>query len=510
MKIIKFTNSVILLFLFAGFVFANPVSQTDAKTVVKQALESMGGEAKLRDLKSLQIEGIGHSYWIEQSERPEGPWLTGYTQSTEIRDLVKNRLYVSAQDRHHQYPEWRDMPNSIIADNIAVFEMKGRFFPNQPYQALIGNQKMALAPERVLLNALEAKDLRIEKDVQMQSVRQRVVKFTWNKTPVTIYLNAYTNLPTAVESLDYSPYEPFFNVWGDFTTITYYTAWFLENGGIRYPHQWDTEKIGMKSSSFSVTKLQLNAPIDEAKFNIPDDIKQKVAALKLVKMDDFPLGNPRKPVTEIAPEVIKIPGSWDIAIVKQTDGIVIIEAPISSGYSVKVIEEAKRRFPNSKIKAVITTSDSFPHLGGIREYAAQGIPIYALDINRPILERALNAPHTFEPDNLQKKPRKADFKIVSAKTVLGEGANRLELYPIRGETGERMLMVYFPEHKLLYASDLIQKMPDGTFFMNQFLSEVIQAAEREKLSVNKVFAMHAEVTNWSDLVNAVEKTVAGK
>jgi hypothetical protein len=483
---------------------------SEAQNLVRQSLQAMGGEAKLRELKSLQIEGIGHHFWIEQSERPEGPWLVSYTQSTEIRDLVKNRLYFSAQDRHLQFPEWREMPNSIVADNMAFFEMKGRFFPNSPHQVFIGNQKLALAPEKVLFNALEAKDLRLEKDVQMQNVRQRVVKFTWNQTPVTIYLNAHTNLPTAVESLENSPYEPFFSVWGDFSMITYYTSWFLENGGIRYPHQWDVEKIGMKTSTFTATKLQFNVPIDEAKFTVPDNVKQQFAAQKLTKMNDLPLGSSRKPTTEIAPEVIKIPGNWDIAIVKQTDGIVIIEAPISSGYSLKVLDEAKRRFPNTKIKAVVTTSDAFPHIGGLREYVAQGIPIYALDINRPILEKLLNSPHTFEPDNLQKNQKKPTFKIVSSKTVLGEGANRLELYPMRGETSERMMMIYFPEHKLLYASDLIQKSPNGSFFMSQYLSETMQAVERERLVVNKVFAMHTEVIDWNEITSAVEKKVTAK
>lgn len=31
--------------------------------------------------------------------------------------------------------------------------------------------------------------------------------------------------------------------------------------------------------------------------------------------------------------------------------------------------------------------------------------------------------------------------------------------------GERMVMVYFPEHRLLYGSDLVQKMRDSNFYM---------------------------------------------
>jgi hypothetical protein len=328
--------------------------------------------------------------------------------------------------------------------------------------------------------------------------------------PVTVYLNASTNLPTAVETLSSSPYDHMWTVWGDYSARTYYTYWTLEPGGLRYPHQWDTQRNGTPFSSFTIIKMQINAPVEDKEFLIPDDVRQKFAAQpKPVKIDDLPLGRPDRPVQEIAAGIVKLPGRWDVAFVKQSDGVVIIEAPISSGYSVKVLEEAKRRFPGSKVKAVITTSDAFPHLGGAREYAAQGIPIYALDANRPILDRLLAAPRTFEPDALHVNPRKANFKIVASKTTLGDGANRLELYPMRTETGERMMMVYFPEQRLLYASDLVQKMSDGSFFMPQYLSEVMQAAEREKLSVNRIFAMHSIVIPWAEVATAVEKQISG-
>lgn len=510
MKTIKFIICVIIITLLAKLSFANSAKQNEAQNLIRAALEALGGEAKLRELKSIQFEGIGHNFWVEQSERPEGPWIVGYIQTSETRDLVNNRVRIINQTRHFQSPNWSPELATIVTTDASAFERTGSYFPNSKIQAQGTLKNLALAPEKVLFNALEAKDLRIEKEIELQNVRQKVVKFTWNQIPVTLYLNTHTNLPTAVETLEYSLYEHFNSIWGDFTTRTYYSLWNLETGGLRYPHQWDTEKFGKNVSSFTVTKLQLNVPVKEEQFNIPDDIKQKFTAQPLNKIADLPLGSASNPAKEIAPDVVKIAGRWDVAFVKQNDGIVIIEAPIGSGYSVKVLEEAKRRFPDSKVKAVITTSDAFPHLGGVREYAAQGIPIYALDVNRPILERVLAAPHTFQPDTLQKKPRKANFKIISGKTLLGDGANRLEIYPIRSESGERMMMVYFPEHKLLYASDLVQKQRNGTFFMPQYLTEIIQATTREKLQVNNVFAFHTEMIPWSEVTTAVEKAVAEK
>lgn len=474
-----------------------------AVRLVRAALEAMGGEGKIRALTSVKIEGIGHTYAVEQSERPEGPFIVAYQQIKEFRDLNGRRLRQTVEAKQGQSPNWF-ATNRIISDGTVASEINGRVFPGNIVQLEDAKKQFALAPERVFLTALEAADLKLDKDAMMQSVPQRVIKFTWEKVPVTIYLNANTNLPTAVETLTASPYEHFWSIWGDFTTRTLYTYWTLEKGGVRYPHQWDVEKNNYPLESFTVTDLKLNEPVTDDLFKVSDEAKKAFAANSPVKIDDLPLGLPNNPAAEIAPGIIKVPGRWDIAYVRQSDGIVIIESPISSGYSVKVLEEAKRRFPNEKIKAVVTTSDAFPHFGGVREYAAQNIPIYALDANRPIIERVLAAPHKFYPDNLEKNPRKANLKIVSAKTILGSGANRLEIYPFRTETGERMLMIYFPEHKLLYSSDLIQPARRGGFFSPQYLSEAIDAAKRENLTVENVFGMHLNKTAWSDVGKFVE------
>jgi len=76
-----------------------------------------------------------------------------------------------------------------------------------------------------------------------------------------------------------------------------------------------------------------------------------------------------------------------------------------------------------------------------------------LDRTVPLIERILRAPRTRYPDTLANAARAANLHPGSGKTVVGTGSNRMELYPIHGETSERQMMVYFPQHKLLYGSD---------------------------------------------------------
>jgi len=226
-------------------------------------------------------------------------------------------------------------------------------------------------------------------------------------------------------------------------------------------------------------------------------------SLERVRLGVGVSGRTNAPET-IAPGVTRIRGRWNIALIEQADGILVLEAPISSRYSEQVVAEVERRFPGKPLAGVITTSDSWPHIGGVREYVARGVAIHALDLNVPLLERVIDAPRTRRPDRLAGfADARPDFRPVRGATTIGAGADRIILYPVRGEGGERMIAVYFPAHRLLYASDLIRPGEDGGFFMPAYLAEVEALVKREALVVDTVFAMHMEPVAWQLVLDAL-------
>src|SRR5262249_37234056 len=157
---------------------------------------------------------------------------------------------------------------------------------------------------------------------------------------------------------------------------TYYSIWTLEPGGLRLPHQFDVERNGLPFKTETISALELNPKLDAGDFTISDEVKKAFEARGKRFTNDIPLGRPDRPATEVARNLVQLPGLWNVALIRQVAGTVILEAPISWGYSAKVIAEAEKRFPNLPVKAVISTSDSWPHLGGLREYTASGIPAY--------------------------------------------------------------------------------------------------------------------------------------
>jgi len=76
------------------------------------------------------------------------------------------------------------------------------------------------------------------------------------------------------------------------------------------------------------------------------------------------------------------------------------------------------------------------------------------------------------------------------------------IYPIEGEGGERMVAVYFPNQKVLYASDLIQKQ-GKEFFFPEYLAEVEAVVKRNNLQVETVYAMHTKPLPWKEIADAL-------
>jgi hypothetical protein len=482
---------------------ASPAPDPAARGLVKTAVARMGGEAALRSLETLRFETVGYRNLLEQSERPEGPWIPQIERTVEVWDTRGGRWQETtdgaAADQSFTL-------RTIVAGNAAARKFGERWLPTGRSAVLEAREWMALSPQQILLAALAAEDLRRDADREFQGVSHHVVSFGGGEDRRRILVNAQTGFLTAVETTRPYPDDLFWQIWGDVPTRVSYSYWSLRPGGLIYPLQWDVERGGRPWRALTITTLEPGAALSSDDFAIPQSERDAFASRGDQPLNDLLLGSPTRPAVELAPGVVVIPGSWGVALVKQSDGVVVLEAPISAGYSARVIDEAKRRFPGLPIKAVVTTSDSWPHFGGIREYVARGIPVYLLDLNVPQIRRALESPHRFYPDALAKSPRAPILRPVSARTVVGEGPNRIELYPAREETGERMMLAFLPEPGILYASDLYQSGQGGP---PEYAWEVAEVARRERLNVKTVFAMHSDPAAWQTLLDVVSKAIEG-
>lgn len=303
-------------------------------------------------LTALSLEAIGHNWALEQSERPEGPWLSGYVQRTEIRDYTGNRQWSESQRRDWNFPKWSPSVPLIVSGEVAARTNGQRWFPGQPTDVTAWTETTALAPERLLLTAKAAADLRSFPDVTLQRVRQNVVSFTRPGQVLTLYLNAWTRLPTALEIIR----NDHFGIWGDVVERRLYSFWTLETGGLMYPRQTTTEWNGLPSSDETVQTLNMEATIDDSKFAIPDDVKVAFAqaAARPSGMSSLTLDESRAVV--LADYVVQFPSSFNVTVIKQPDGLVILEATTSSAFSKQVMAAAFVNTSRAAFRSTRSTS----------------------------------------------------------------------------------------------------------------------------------------------------------
>ena len=482
---------------------ASRVSRCAATAVecVSLALDAMGGRERLDGIKSIGLEGIRHTQLVEQSYRQD-PFITAYARTKEKIDFAGRQLLLQS---HLTWPEAD--PGQSDSDSTLVVGPQGGVYrseksdiPASRADVEAAQYAFALSASRVLFTALNASNLHFEAPQRLRGTLHAVVGFTWQGRPVRVMLNPFNHLPDAVESV--AVFFDHWYQWGDVRQRIYFDNWQTFHG-IRYPTNEVEERNGILWESRQVTGLDLNPTIDASDYKMDIQTAQKV-----LQSQGWESPFKLKEGIALAPGITLFPGSWNATVIKQDDGLVLLESPLSGTYVSGIIDKVKADNPGQSIKAVLSTSDSWPHVGGVRQVVALGLPVYVLDLNKPLLDRLIASPRRVHPDLLARSPRAAAWKAVSGKIQIGRGANRMELYPLRGACTERQYMVYFPYEHLLYASDTLALNPDGSLYAPELMREVMDAVKREHLTVTTVFAMHQEPVPWAQVVALVEKALS--
>ena len=468
----------------------------DARACVEQALAAMGGRRRLEAIRSVRYQTIGHTVVTEQSYRQQ-PFVTAYQHDVLTIDFVGGRILDAG---HLTWPE--SDPHQFEVDQTLVATPAGGVYRNATGDTPCAladltqaDDALALGPERLLLNAAAAGDLHYVAAQWLRGTPHAAVEFTWHGIPTTVLLNAVNHLPDGLART--RTFQDFWFAWGDVRQLVYFDNWHLVDGMVMPTNRVEARN-GVVWQSNQATDIAFDVAIDDKQFAIDPALAARSAHSPGW---DRPFKD-SAPIT-LAPGVLLYKAAWNTTLIRQDDGILILEAPISDGYVRGVIAKARSEFPGVAIKGVLSSSDSWPHVAGVREAVAQGIAVYALDLDIVQLDAMARAPHALHPDALQNAPAQPDWRAVTNGLELGHGDNRVVLYPLQGASTERQYMVYFPRHRLLYASDTLALNGDGSLYDPQLMHEVVQAVERNKLDVDTVYAMHEAPVPWKDVVQRV-------
>jgi hypothetical protein len=490
-----------LIFIFTGSHGQSHVHSAEAKNIVEKSMRAMGYSA-WDTVRSFSMESYGYQNTIDESERSEGPFIPQQILRRTLKDLSHNRFEVTQTQLVYKF---KGTTTYLFNDHTIAVKNGTKMFPTKEGDDL--QDDLNLSPELILKKAVVSPNLQLLKDTLFQKARHHLLFFRYDGYPVRVFLNMETNFLTAVEVT--KPYESTYaGIWGDSKRTTIYSFWMLLGKGLHYPLVQDTYLNGWYKSSFMINSWEINPTLQPDSLKIPDDVKGQGKYMAQRERDGLKkqLDDRTK---QIGPGIWLLPGPCNSSIVEQTDGIVVIEGPYSSFYGELIIKKAAELFPAKKIKAVVTTSDAWLHLGGIRAFAAiPGIKIYHPARNKFILEKLLKARYDTEPDKLAKTSKPSYIlKGVTDTMAVGSGNNRLVIYAYKTETGDRQSMVYFPGHKLLYTSDHFQpKDENGVYWNPEIIWEVYHSIKARKLDVKQFYAMHSEgLIPFNDMKDDVQK-----
>lgn len=190
-------------------------AKAKAEAIVKNSLNSMGNDWP--SVHTLSFQGYGYSNLIDQSERPEGPYIPSNYSRIILKDLTSDRFELNEKSQLATFSNESDF---LFNEEGEGLKAGGKILPTLQGQQYY--DELSLSPELVLRKALAASDLSLLKDTTYQRARHWVIGFSFEGHPVRVFLNQETNLLTAVE-ITKAYQNGYFGIWGDIKKTDVYS-----------------------------------------------------------------------------------------------------------------------------------------------------------------------------------------------------------------------------------------------------------------------------------------------
>jgi glyoxylase-like metal-dependent hydrolase (beta-lactamase superfamily II) len=467
--------------------------------LLQQSANAMGGLAALRALKTQVIESEGKQFDSSSTPQPLGPPRQTTTfRYTLTRDLNQPRLRLqweaesSGSNQTVRFVETIDGSTGMLQEGGDGKQM--RLHPGRLATRLREEQRN---PARLILVALSQKGLRHRGDTELDGKRHWVLSFSESGDEFRIYIDAQTRLPAQTEILEDDPLE------GDSSYMLRYGDW-RKVDGVMLPFSLRYELNGRALQEEQIKSIRHNTALAGNVFAIPESVRSEKTDAKPIASQWIlrrVAGNfsyqdmGRAPVIEwvqLASGVHKIQGSSHATIlVEMRDHLVAIEGPLYEARTAPVIKSIKERFPGKPIRYAIPTHHHLDHAGGIRAFMAESAAIVVPFNAQAFYAKVARAPHTRNPDSLERNKSAVVIEAFGGHRVLSDGARQVEVYPLPTSHAEDLVVIYLPKEKLLIEADHISPR-DGQVRPSPRVKEFVQELDKLNLDVATIVGIHGD------------------
>jgi glyoxylase-like metal-dependent hydrolase (beta-lactamase superfamily II) len=479
-------------------VMAGPAAAQDARTLIGNAMKTMGSE----NLNSITFYGVAQNGNFGQNNNASHPWPL-----TNLNDYSRSIDFTAPASR----ATWQTYATPVTGGAPTL----------TPGQQNIGAQQNTWAqqleiwttPWGVLRAALANNATARSQNVGGR--RMTVISFDAPmKSPggQPYKVNAFVGPQGLVERVETWIENPIF---GDMLVESEYTN-YRDANGVMYPANIVVRRGGWPT--FQAQILGINAN--------PADIQARVTPPPPPGRAGGPGGAPGgapaaagapgagrgaapaapPPPTamseKLADGVWRIgqnpsAGAYNALAVEFADHIVLFEpGPANEARGLAIIAETKRVIPNKPIRYGVISHHHADHTGGIAAPAGEGIVIVTPAVNKTYLERALSNPRTLAPDSFSKSKRKAVVEgFTGDKRVFSDATRTFEIHVVKGlPHADGNVIGYLPKEKILVYADMfnlpnpVGSVPNPPVVgSGVFLDNI----ERLKLDVDRIMSVHS-------------------
>jgi glyoxylase-like metal-dependent hydrolase (beta-lactamase superfamily II) len=514
------------------FLLSSCASQlTREQSLVNKAVDAMGGADRLAALQSVSAKGTLKQWEPEQSEVPGGEMRFANESSFDVLQDRKSRASRTDIERRFAYPAPRTYKFTEVltpdAGYVLGIDSTGRNAQSQkmspPAHSMSGLRLTAAQRESLrgsttaLLSQMQANPQNVRPALDLVANGRTYPAVTYG--PFTIGFDPQSGLPAVVRTLDYD------NIWGDTTYDMVLSDW-RDVGGVKVAMNREYQLNGRRVMETQLTSVAFNTPVDASKFEVPAALRADAAKpaagnlpyqwvirrqfigtyLDSENVSYDTKGSQGLRLQELAPGVFHVVGgSHNSLLVEMSDHLVMVDAPVSDGQSLWVVNQAKQRFPGKPIKWLVLTHHHMDHAGGIRGVLAEGSVLVVGQGARDHYRRVLASPMQRNPDMKPMDFSQVPILEVPESHVISDATGRqvIAYAMLDNPHAKGMLMVYVPHAKLGFVTDLWTPgipLPDKP---NAALVSVVNTVKRAGIQPERFAGGHGSNAPYDGLAKLV-------
>ena len=417
-------------------------------------------------------------YW-EQSDRSYEPFVPNVAVWTRWYDparMLEARHPAERVIRPNEFPSLLVTPTAVFAGRDSLVRPVPQLMPASA-QVRRENPWMVVAD----WNA-DASNVRVVARCRYRDAERIVLE----RGPERLYLSESDAMPAKLQRI-----EPHY-LWGQVKAEYVWMNWWGLRGGSdggRYPlaafRVLDGavyERIGV-----AVGSAQL-IPADSApRLDVP-------ATPPMAEAAPAPVPQVLDTVRVADKVYLLVTPNYTETVTLQRDTIFLLDATTSEARARADSAMIATLFPGRHPMVVVVTDLAWPHISGVRFWAARGATFVSHTISQDMLRRVVDRKWTLTPDALESARAQLHWRFRGVTDSLRLAGGDVVVHALRGTSTEGAVGVWIPSAKYFWAGDYVQNGPDSPY-----ARDIVATVRKLGFMPAKIGAQHIRLTDWSDI-----------